>query len=100
MVNLLQETIKVLSYYDKTLEDIEYVQLDDEYCLSGDFVKLAETINYDAGYGLAYINQNLLIIGNNWWLERREYDGSEWWEFQTFPRKPHIYNKTLKIEER
>ena len=29
-----------------------------------------------------------MVVGNNWWLERHEYDGSEWWEYKQFPVKP------------
>ena len=25
--------------------------------------------------------------GSDWWLERGEYDGSEWWEFRREPVK-------------
>jgi len=27
-------------------------------------------------------------VGDDWWLERHEYDGSEWWVFQKLPIKP------------
>jgi hypothetical protein len=47
----------------------------------------ALNFEYDAGYG----SQNL--YGNVWlkdgtWLERGEYDGSEWWEYKECPRIP------------
>ena len=35
-----------------------------------------------------------MIVGWNWWLERREYDGAEWWELET---KPIIPNNIRKI---
>lgn len=31
---------------------------------------------------------DLLVVGNNWWLERHNYDGSEWWEFKRLPTRP------------
>jgi hypothetical protein len=34
----------------------------------------------------------IIVVGKDWWLERHEYDGSEWWEFKTMPDK----NKYLK----
>jgi hypothetical protein len=27
-----------------------------------------------------------MVIGSDWWLERHEYDGSEWWEFKSLPK--------------
>lgn len=26
-----------------------------------------------------------MVVGDDWWLERHEYDGSEWWEFKRLP---------------
>lgn len=26
-----------------------------------------------------------MLVGDGWWIERAEYDGSEWWEFKTIP---------------
>lgn len=48
-------------------------------------------VNYDAGYG----GQNL--FGTIWytdgtWSDRREYDGSEWWEHQSCPTYPEEFN--------
>lgn len=37
-----------------------------------------------------------MLVGDGWWIERAEYDGSEWWEFKTIPTEKdkveHIYN--------
>ena len=52
------------------------------------FKESAKNIYYDSGYGSNEIPMNLVIVGDNWWLERAEYDGSEWWEFKTLPIKP------------
>jgi hypothetical protein len=43
--------------------------------------------NYDSSYGRQY------LFGTVWfedgtWLERGEYDGSEWWEHKICPRIP------------
>ena len=35
---------------------------------------------------------DLKIIGKDWWMERREYDGAEWWEFKKAP----FFNKEIK----
>jgi hypothetical protein len=49
---------------------------------------------YDCGYGAAEINQELKIIGQGWWFERYEYDGSEQWEY-----RETINKDKLKIGE-
>lgn len=30
----------------------------------------------------------LIVVGKDFWLERHEYDGSEWWEFKSIPMEP------------
>lgn len=51
-----------------------------------EFEKLAN-FDYNNGYGLVAIDLNLIVRGSDWWLERGEYDGSEWWEFRREPVK-------------
>lgn len=41
--------------------------------------------NYDEGYGTAHIATDLIIIGEDWWTEREEYDGSENWKLEIPP---------------
>ena len=50
---------------------------------------------YDNGYGRVYINTGLRIVGDNWWITRYEYDGSEGWEFHTLPTMPQSSIKTI-----
>lgn len=40
-----------------------------------------------AGYGAAHVPTDLAIVGKGWWLERGEYDGSEWWNFKETPKQ-------------
>lgn len=47
---------------------------------------MAEKVNYDNGFGGQEVVTDLVILGDNWWLERGEYDGSEWWGFRTVPK--------------
>ena len=60
------------------------------------FRKIADSY-YDAGYGAPEIPMDLMVVGPDWWLERHEYDGSEWWEFKQYPRKPLSEVKPSKI---
>ena len=98
MKNFLEETIKKLKTEGKTQKDIKYIQLNDEYCYWEDFEKLADFI-YDNDFGIPKILLDLKIVGNDFWLERHEYDGAEWWEFKTMPKKPTKYNKNLKLKD-
>jgi len=92
MTNLRLETLDVLRNAGKEPKDVKFVCRYDEklhwYCTWDEFVAVIGDANYDAGYGTAEIARNLLVVGNNWWLERHEYDGSEWWEYKERPVKP------------
>ena len=50
----------------------------------------SKEINYNAGFGIEEINLSLEIVGDNWWLERSEYDGSEGWDYKEMSKKPDI----------
>lgn len=98
--NLLRETIDELNSNGKTGNDVLWVGRDyndwdnyanwtrmtykstwEDFCSKADF-------EYDAGYGSPEIAMDLIIVGEDFWLERCEYDGCEWWEFKTFPEEP------------
>jgi hypothetical protein len=92
MINLLTETLEVLACNGKTPADVRWVHcLDVGYGEQAgsweDFAKIAD-IEYENGYGGNEVASSLIIAGDNWWLERGEYDGSEWWNFKTMPIKP------------
>lgn len=42
---------------------------------------------YDNGFGIQYI-YGIVWLENNQWLERVEYDGSEYWKCTTVPKIP------------
>jgi len=91
--SLLKETIEAFTSKGKKEEDVLWVGLrsskKDAYRKTSweDFKKVAD-FDYDDGYGAHEINDSLIIVGVDWWLERHEYDGSEWWEFKTLPLEP------------
>ena len=68
MRNLLIETQEILENNEKSFDDVKWIG----------------TLND----GIEHVCLGLLVVGDNWWLERHEYDGSEWWEFKTIPNKP------------
>lgn len=84
-MNLYEETIKALSNNGKTLDDVVAICGSEFQITKEDFVRLAQT-EYDNGYGAPEVAQDLLVIGADFWLERQEYDGSEWWEFKQAPK--------------
>lgn len=86
MTNLWEETTKTLAYHNLDFDkDVIQVQVINGYINKEIFKMMAIATNYDSGYGSAEIREDLLIVGDGWWLERREYDGSEWWEFCATP---------------
>lgn len=87
MKNLLQETVEVLFENNKIPNDVKWVGTRE---IKFTWDKFAELSNeeYDNGYGGQLVASNLIIVGDNWWLERHEYDGSEWWEFKEMPITP------------
>jgi hypothetical protein len=86
MRNLWEETIKELADHKKSFDDVIAICGNDFQITKEDFEKYSKT-NYDSGYGAPEVAEDLLIIGVDFWLERHEYDGSEWWEFKQMPTR-------------
>lgn len=88
-VNLLRETKQVLQEHGGGPEDVLWVGRPELNlkCDWAGFVKQANFI-YENGYGCAEIPMDLVVVGKDWWLERYEYDGAEWWEFKRAPKEP------------
>lgn len=86
-MTLLEETLEKLKDSGKTPADVTRVQWKEFYCSWDEFAAVA-SFEYDNGYGSAEIETSLRVVGADWWLERGEYDGAEWWEFKTQPTQP------------
>lgn len=82
-MNLWKETVAKLEQHGKTVADIKFVQTYRGRIKN--FEELAKQINYDDGYGGQQIEPSLVIVGDDWWLERAEYDGAGWFEFKQQP---------------
>ena len=86
MANLLKETKETLELHSKTFDDVIFVG--DEATHSKmtvkEFLEHAN-VEYKNGYGIEEINTDLILVGKDFWLERHEYDGSEWWEYKSMP---------------
>lgn len=99
-MNLLTETIEVLKYYGKTLDNVVTFCGDDFQFTREEFEKLANK-DYDNGYGGQEVALDLKLVGAgaSWWLERHEYDGAEEWHYVEPPdcNKPFKPIKTLMV---
>ncbi len=96
-VNLLEETINILKDNGKTIFDIEWFgTIDCEY--NCDLQKLIN-LDYDDGYGLAEVPAGFVLVGAGFWLERHEYDGSEWWEYKSMPERPRESKQAVRLIE-
>lgn len=84
-MDLYKETIEELREYGKTLDDVVAICGEEFQIEKDDFIKLSKT-KYDSGFGAQEVAKDLLVIGKDFWLERHEYDGSEWWEFKELPK--------------
>lgn len=94
MENLYEETLDILKENGKTEKDVVWfghVFSDyDNWEYSRDKFKELLNYEYDEGFGLAEVDEYLYVVGDNWWLERHQYDGLEWWEYKTLPTRPTI----------
>ena len=86
-INLLEETIKYLKAAGYKGDDVLWVGDDYVYFTWEKFTEIAN-IKYDSGYGGNEIEGSLMIVGEDWWMTRGEYDGSEWWDLHKMPEKP------------
>jgi len=85
-MNLLKETLNYLEYKGKSPNTIRWVgSYDGEYQITWEEFTAIADIEYDAGYGGQEIANDLVIVGDDWWLDRSEYDGSEGWAYHTRP---------------
>jgi hypothetical protein len=87
MINLLAETLEDLSVNGKSPADVKWVGREEFVGSWEDFAAIAD-FSYDNGFGGNEIDLALVVVGDDWWLERSEYDGLESWAFKTMPIRP------------
>ena len=89
MANLLKETKKILEQHGKTFDDIIFVG-DTRFKTKmtvEDFIKRANN-NFMDDYDSIKINMDLILVGKDFWLERKRRWNSfwiEWWEYKSMP---------------
>lgn len=97
-MNLLIETIEILKENKLSPPDVKFITDGVSDCSWEDFAKEAD-FEYNEGYGGNEISLKIKIVGEDWWLERGEYDGSEWWEFKRKPISHYDKKRMPEIKE-
>ena len=97
---LIEETIQCLNENHLTPDDVKWVgSRNGLFVLSWqEFEEKFKDLSYDDGYGLQVIASDLVVVGDKWWLERAEYDGTEWWVFRKPPVQSPISLKFYKVD--
>ncbi len=95
-MTLLEETIEFLKTYGKTPEDVLWCG-DEHHWFPWEVFEVYADFEYDSGFGGQEVAPDILVVGDGWWMERGEYDGSEWWEFKTLPKKPESMMPPVKL---
>lgn len=69
----------------------------DKYYLPEDYKKFFELLDfeYENGFGRQRLDGTVWLADGSW-LERGEYDGSEWWEWKRSPDVPEFF-RTLPV---
>lgn len=97
--NLLKETLDMMATNGKSPDDVEWVGTENGWCSWSHFAERAKDYNYHSGYdGGIEVNASLVIVGADWWMERHDYDGSEWWEFKTLPQRPEAERQIVRLD--
>jgi hypothetical protein len=75
-------------YQDDDPDPRLHIKLKSGYTLEDydNFLKLLD-FNYNAGFGGQKLFGNIWYKDNTW-SDRGEYDGSEWWQYQSIPEIP------------
>lgn len=88
MSNIVKETVEFLKKLGYLESDVLWVgSRDGEFAMSWeDFKDKFKDLEYDSGYGAQEIAYDLVVVGDNWWLEREDYDGAENWVYEKYPK--------------
>ena len=97
IINFYEETIDFLKDKGKNMDDVVWIGGDNFEMPKGNFIELARKQIYDSGYGGQEMPTDIKIVGKDFWLERAEYDGSEWWEYKEFPIRPNEIKIVTKL---
>lgn len=98
MTNALTELKEAIEESGHKVSDIDFcrfsmnrVNLELEAPITTELFHVLNT-EYDSGYGSQELGATVVFKDGNW-LERGEYDGSEWWEYKSTPTKGEVLSK-------
>ena len=90
-----EETLGELEKHGHKPEEVKYVFNKDFYCSWGDFYRRA-TLLYHNHKDWTAFGPTLMIVGDNWWLERYNFSGFEGWSYGEVPSKDkQTYNPNI-----
>lgn len=96
MVNFQKETLADIADIGKSLTDIDWIGCNEFVIPTDEFLRLAD-VEYDDGFGSPEMPEDLVIVFHDGtYLDRREYDGSEWWAYHCTPKKPPMTITALR----
>lgn len=88
MIDLIQETKNYMASLGYKKEDIAWIG-GRQFAVPINCFWDCPPQMYDPGYGSVHVAIDLTIVfKDNTWLERQEYDGSEWWVHRKAPQEP------------
>lgn len=81
-MNFLQETKSAISWSGHSIKDITFIgSTDSGYECTWEQFRVLADVDYDCGFGSAYVANDLVIkFGDGSIIWRDQYDGSESWE--------------------
>lgn len=93
MTNAKKELMEAISNRGKSLEDIIAYKIIFHEWYDREIVKTIDELDfeYDSGYGSQML-YGIVLFNDNSWLERSEYDGSEWWTYISVPTIEDVSN--------
>lgn len=97
-MNLLQETKDFLKRLGISSNDVLWVGIENKQYMTWQEFAESANFDYDNGFGGQEVEPSLIVVGNNFWLERHEYDGSEWWEYKSMPVMPPLHNPKMELK--
>lgn len=86
--NLHEEIVNTLERKGKTLRDIKWVGNRDYKVDLTEFIELSKRTYYIQGYSTLQYPEDLIIKGEDFWIEVDDYDGSLGLDFKLIPVEP------------
>jgi hypothetical protein len=87
MINAMNEILEMLFKYDKTIDNIKlvFVLVRRQNYTTFKVNNLNDLdFDYDPGFGAQNL-MGFILLDDNDWLERAEYDGAEEWVYKKYP---------------